>query len=55
MNRLQLKIIEQAIDQPHKLSTWESDFIESLDDRGEDYNLSDKQNEILNRIGSKLE
>lgn len=55
MNRLQLKIIEQALEQDHKLSSWECDFISDLDDRGENYELSEKQNSVLNRIGSKLD
>ena len=55
MNRVQLKFINDAQDQPEKLSDWESDFIDSLADKDADYVLSTKQNEILNRIQRKLD
>jgi len=54
MNRVQKKIVSQAIDYPEKLTDWEYDFINNLADKEEDYVLSDKQNSIINRIGSKL-
>lgn len=54
MNTFQRKIIERAYDNDEKLNSWECDFIESLYDRGDDYELSEKQNHILNRIGEKL-
>lgn len=44
-----------ALDQEEKLTSWESDFINSLAERDDDYELSQKQNEILNRIQKKLD
>ena len=58
MNRIQRKFVIDALDQEHKLSEWESRFINDLAERDEqspDYVLSDKQNEILNRIQRKLD
>jgi len=54
MNTFQEKTIERALKNDDKLSSWECDFIESLDEKGEGYELSDKQNSILNRIGEKV-
>jgi hypothetical protein len=56
MNKFQIKLIKQALDEPDKLTEWEYDFINSLaekDDEDDDYTLSEKQNSILNRIGEK--
>lgn len=55
MNRIQIKFIEDAMDQDDKLTAWECDFVSDLVDQGEDYELSDKQNEVLNRISQKLQ
>ena len=58
MNRVQRKFVLDALDQEEKLSEWESMYINDLADRDEqnpDYTLSDKQNEILNRIQRKLD
>ena len=58
MNRVQRKFVIDALDQEHKLSEWESQFINDLADRDEnqpDLKLSDKQNEVLNRIQRKLD
>lgn len=54
MNTFQQKIIERAIKNDHKLTSWECDFIESLSSRPDNYELTKKQNSILNRIGEKL-
>lgn len=54
MNRLYLKIIEEAEEQSHLLSEWEEGFIDDLSQKDEDYELSEKQIDILNRIGSKM-
>ncbi len=54
MNRIQKTIIKQAIEDPSHLSDWEYDFVNDLADKEDDYELSEKQNSILNRIGSKL-
>ena len=58
MNRIQRKFVIDALDQEHKLTEWESRYINDLAERDEqnpDYVLSDKQNEILNRIQRKLD
>lgn len=54
MNRLQIQIVKEALDQPENLSEWELDFINDIAGKGNDYQLSEKQNKIVNRIGSKL-
>ena len=48
MNRFQIKIVKDALDQPENLSDWESDFISDIADKGDDYELSEKQNSIIN-------
>jgi hypothetical protein len=54
MNRLQIQIVKDAMDMDHLLTEWEFNFINDLAERGDDYELSEKQNQILNRIGSKV-
>lgn len=54
MDRIQISIIKQALDYEDLLSEWEAGFINSLAERENDYELSDKQNEVLNRIGNKI-
>lgn len=54
MNKIQIKFITEALDQEERLSEWESSFINDLAEKPEGYDLSDKQNEILNRIQRKL-
>lgn len=58
MNKVQRKFIIDALDQEHKLTEWECQFVNDLAERDEkqpDRELSDKQNEILNRIQRKLD
>lgn len=55
MNRVQIKFIKDALDQEHKLTPWESDYVNDLAEKQDDYELSDKQNSILNRIQGKLD
>jgi hypothetical protein len=58
MNKIQRRFVLDALDQEHKLSERESEFINDLAERDEkwpDRNLSDKQNEWLNRISQKLD
>lgn len=58
MNRVQRKFVLDALDQEDKLTEWESQFINDLAERDEkwpDRELSDRQNEILNRIQRKLD
>ena len=57
MNGYQRKRILEALDNEDKLTDWEWDFINSLANKEEersDYDLSDKQNEVLNRISQKF-
>lgn len=54
MNRIQKKFICDALDSEHMLSEWESQFINDLAERPDDYELSNKQNEVLNRISQKI-
>lgn len=58
VNRVQRKFVMDALDQEHKLSEWEAQFINDLadlDERDPEKNLTDKQNDILNRIQRKLD
>jgi hypothetical protein len=55
MNRIQGKFVLDALDQNHKLTEWEAVFIGNLADKPDEYELSEKQNEILNRISQKLD
>lgn len=57
MNKVQRKFVLDALDEEHKLTEWESQFINDLAERDEKYPdlvLTDRQNEILNRIQRKL-
>ena len=54
MNRVQLKFLQDAEDQQELLSEFELEFIDSLMNKSENYELSDKQNAILNRISQKV-
>lgn len=53
MNNFQKKIIETAIDDPEPLTEWEYDFVNGLAEKDDDYQVSEKQNAILNRISQK--
>jgi hypothetical protein len=55
MNRVQKRFIKDAFDQDYKLTEWEQKFISDLADKPDDYELSEKQNDILNRIQRKLD
>jgi len=58
VNKVQRKFVIDAVDQEHKLSEWESQFVNDLaerDERNPEMELSDKQNEVLNRIQRKLD
>ena len=54
MNGVQTSIVKQAMDSPELLTEWEHDFVDSLSKRDPSYELSEKQNETLNRILQKL-
>jgi len=53
VNSYQEKRIVRALENNSKLTSWEYDFINSLADKDEDYKLSDRQNEVLNKISEK--
>lgn len=58
MNKIQRRFVLDALDQEHKLTERESEFINDLAERDEkwpDSNLTEKQNEWLNRISQKLD
>lgn len=54
-NRVQIQFIKDAIDQDYKLTDWEINFINSLVELPKEKALTDKQNQILNRIQKKLD
>ena len=54
MNRVQQQFICDAMDAEHLLTEWEQQFISDLADKADSYELSDRQNEILNRISQKV-
>lgn len=54
MNKVQIQIIKDALDAEDKLTEWEWGFVNSLADLPGDTPLSEKQNEVLNRIGQKV-
>lgn len=53
MNRIQKKFLMDALEDPEPLTEWECEFVDSLAKRGDDYELTEKQNHILNRISQK--
>lgn len=54
MNRIQKKFVLDALDYEERLSEWELGFINDLAEYGDDRELSEKQNTILNRISQKI-
>lgn len=54
MNGLQKKIIIRALDAHEELTEWEHDFVSGLADKPDDYELSERQNHVLNRIWEKI-
>lgn len=54
MNKVQIQFVKDAMDQEEKLTPWEYDFINDLAEKPDNYELSDRQNEVLNRIQRKL-
>jgi hypothetical protein len=55
MNGLQLKIIQKAKNNLHKLDDWQKQFIADLDRKPETYELTKLQNRKLNELWGKLE
>ena len=54
MNKVQSKFVCDCLENEHLLTEWESQFINNIADKDENYQLSDKQNSILNRIIGKV-
>ena len=54
MNKYHTETIKQALDSDELLSEWEVDFISNLADKDDNYKLSEKQVECLNKITSKI-
>ncbi len=54
MNRVQKQIIKDALEYPENLSIWELAYMRGLADKPDNYELSEKQNKIVNSIGSKV-
>lgn len=55
MNRIQIQFVKDALDQPENLTDWENNFVSDLADKPDDYQLSEKQNAVLNKISQKLD
>lgn len=55
MNTFQTQIVLDALDEPGKLTPWEIEFIDSMAERDDDYEASEKQNSVLNRIRHNLD
>ena len=53
MNKVQVKFLEEALDNEEHLTEWEAGIINNLVGK-EERDLSEKQNEVLNRIQKKL-
>ena len=54
MNRVQIRFIKDALDNEYKLNEWEREFINNLAEKDDSHELSEKQNEVLNRIQRKV-
>lgn len=54
MNGMQSKFVKDAMDNEELLTEWEAGFIDNLAEYDENRALSDKENEILNRITQKI-
>lgn len=54
MNKVQKRFVLEALDNEYKLSEWESQFVNDLAEKPDDYELSEKQNAVLNRIQNKV-
>jgi len=55
MNRVQKQFVKDALDQPYKLTEWEYKFINDIAEKPDSYELTEKQNAVLNRIQKKLD
>lgn len=53
-NRIQRKFIIDALDNQELLTEWEIDYINSIADKEDHEELTEKQNAVLNRISQKI-
>ena len=53
-NRIQIQIIKEAMDEPELLDDYENRFIDKMAEYPDKAELSEKQNKVLNKIGSKI-
>ncbi len=54
MTKDQIEIIKVALDYQDSLTDWEAEFINSLADKDDGYSLSEKQEQVLQRIATKV-
>ena len=54
MNTFQAKSLTRIVESADKLSQWERGFVESIMAKPSDYELSEKQNQTLNSLNSKV-
>lgn len=54
MNKVQKAFIKEALEYDYRLNGWEYEFINNLASKDDAYELSEKQNHILNKIHDKI-
>jgi len=54
MNGYQIKRIAEAMNNSNLLNAWECDFIESLSEKDEEEELTEKQRKCLYKIAEKM-
>lgn len=47
MNRVQIRFIKDALDQPEKLTDWENQFVNDLAEKPEGYELSEQPARVV--------
>lgn len=55
MDKAQLEMLQNALDNDHKLNEKEFNYVYDLVEKGDDYNLSDNQAKWLEAINRKTE
>ena len=53
-NKVQIKLIKDALEYEEHLNEFESKFINDLAEKRENYELTTKQNAVLNKISDKV-
>lgn len=54
MDKVQIKLIKDALENLDILNDWENEFISGIAGRDSDYELSERQNAALNKISDKV-